>query len=98
MFVHIKFYLFSRQPCECDYQRIIRWTEVLKSSTSQVGAGHNAQPGEEEPRSFFDIGGSGDLRGSAALFLTTEVEILLVLGRRGEQPILPPRDLIGRSR
>ena len=47
--------------------------------------------------SFFDIGGSGDLTGSAALFLATEVEIFLVLGRRGE-PILLPRDLIGRSR
>ena len=48
--------------------------------------------------SFFDIGGSGDLTGSVALFLATEVEILLVLGHKGEQPILPPRDLIGRSR
>ena len=45
--------------------------------------------------SFFDIGGSGDLTGSVALFLATEVEILLVLGHKGEQPILPPRDLIG---
>ena len=73
--------------------------EGRKSSShrpANIGGRHNAQPGEEEPRSFFDISSSGDLTGSAALFLATEVEILLVLGRRGE-PILPPGDLIGGS-
>ena len=44
-----KVYLFSPLPCECDYQRTIGGKEVFKSPTSQVGAGHNAQPGEEEP-------------------------------------------------
>ena len=51
LYIHVrtdKVYLFSRLLCECDYQRTIGGKEVFKSSTSQV-AGHNAQPGEEEP-------------------------------------------------
>ena len=73
MYVQLKF--ISHHLCYVSVT--IREPLVGRKSSSHrpsnIGAGHNAQPGEEEPRSFFDIGGSGDLTGSAALFLAMEV-------------------------
>ena len=97
MYVEIKFISqVSSSPllCECDYQRTIGGKEVFKSPTSQVGAGHNAQPGEEEPIFLWHRRQWRSYR-KCCLVLDHRLEILLVLGHKGEQPILPPTDLIG---